>query len=80
MQTTGAKELTVLIYILCKKVAVDPNCGCKTCKFCLDGKYHFCRKNMAVGVKKDGGFARYCVGEFKILPFLEFQTTVHAPL
>ena len=26
---------------------------------------------MAVGVKKDGGFARYCVGEFKILPFLE---------
>ena len=46
------------------KVAVDPNSGCKTCKFCLDGKYHFCRKNMAVGVKKDGGFARYCVGKF----------------
>lgn len=35
--------------------------GCKRCQVCLNGKYHFCRRNQAVGVKRDGGFARYCV-------------------
>ena len=58
------------------RVAVDPNCGCKTCKFCLDGKYHFCRKNMAVGVKRDGGFARYCVGEYKIILVLSLLESI----
>ena len=42
------------------KVAIDPNSGCMKCSFCLTGKYHFCRGNIPIGVKRDGGFARYC--------------------
>ena len=49
------------------KVAVDPNSDCQSCKFCLSGKYHYCRKNAAVGVKRDGGFARYCVVPQKLV-------------
>ena len=35
--------------------------GCRKCQTCLNGKYHFCRKNFAVGVKRDGGFARHAI-------------------
>ena len=31
------------------------------CNFCLTGKYHFCRGNIPIGVKRDGGFARFCI-------------------
>ena len=47
------------------------------CSFCLTGKYHFCRGNIPIGVKRDGGFARYCkvpLAQVHILPpFVSLQ-------
>ena len=45
--------------------------GCMKCSFCLTGKYHFCRGNIPIGVKRDGGFARYCkvpLAQVHVLP------------
>ena len=59
------------------KVAIDPNAGCKKCQTCLAGKYHFCRRNMAVGVKRDGGFARYCSLPSEQVHELPAQVRIH---
>lgn len=41
-------------------VAVAPNMGCGTCKFCTAGKVHLCEDFFqAPGINIDGGFAEY---------------------
>ena len=38
--------------------------GCKHCKFCLDGNYHFCQNGSlrtTIGIGRNGSFARFCV-------------------
>ena len=43
------------------RVAIDPNRTCGSCKWCLDGKAHFCENMIGTGTTSDGGFAEYCV-------------------
>ena len=38
--------------------------GCKTCKVCLDGNYHFCQKGSlrtTIGIGRNGSFAKFCI-------------------
>ena len=52
------------------------NSGCRKCHVCLKGKYHFCRKNFAVGVKrgeqrsilKGKHFYTYILSSFQQIP------------
>ncbi|RZC35825.1 D-arabinitol dehydrogenase 1 [Asbolus verrucosus] len=46
------------------KVSVDPNNGCKCCKFCHSGNPHFCKTggiNNTIGIYRDGGWANYAL-------------------
>lgn len=43
------------------RVAIDPNCTCGHCHWCLSGKAHFCENMIGTGTTSDGGFAEYCV-------------------
>lgn len=39
-------------------VAIDPNIYCGRCRFCRNGQKQFCQHLSAIGVNRDGGFAR----------------------
>lgn len=41
------------------RVAVAPNVGCGTCRYCRGGLTHLCAQNQAFGIVRDGGFAEY---------------------
>ena len=42
------------------RVTCDPNTWCGTCDQCLRGRVNLCKKNIATGIHRDGGFAEYC--------------------
>ena len=42
-------------------VSIDPNIYCGECRFCREGRPQLCTRLEAIGVTRDGGFARYCV-------------------
>ncbi|WP_320121762.1 alcohol dehydrogenase catalytic domain-containing protein [uncultured Sphaerochaeta sp.] len=42
-------------------VCCYPVLSCRKCDFCLQGKYHFCKKIGYIGTSLDGGFAEYTV-------------------
>jgi threonine dehydrogenase-like Zn-dependent dehydrogenase len=41
------------------RVAVAPNVGCGTCRYCRKGYTHLCARNEPFGIGRDGGFAEY---------------------
>jgi D-arabinitol dehydrogenase (NADP+) len=41
------------------RVTADPNLPCNTCEFCKGGQFNQCLNLQAVGVTRDGAFARY---------------------
>lgn len=41
------------------RVTADPNLPCNTCDFCKRGQYNQCLNLQAIGVTRDGAFARY---------------------
>ncbi len=41
------------------RVTADPNLPCNTCEFCARGQFNQCLTLGAVGVTRDGGFAKY---------------------
>lgn len=43
------------------RVAVDPNCTCGQCYYCLSGKPHFCENMTCYGTVSNGGFAEKCM-------------------
>lgn len=46
------------------RIGVDPNRGCFACEFCSRGNPHYCRNRDtcgAIGVARDGAFARFAV-------------------
>jgi len=47
------------------KVCVDPNSCCGECIWAKERKPNFCENNKAVGVKKHGGWANFCVVPLK---------------
>jgi L-iditol 2-dehydrogenase len=42
-----------------QRVAVGPNVGCGTCRYCRMGKTHLCPDYDAFGISRDGAFAEY---------------------
>ena len=42
-----------------QRVAVGPNVGCGTCRYCRMGKTHLCPDYEAFGISRDGAFAEY---------------------
>jgi len=44
-----------------ESVCVDPNHCCGQCDWAKERKPQFCEKNQAIGVKRHGGWAQYCV-------------------
>ena len=42
------------------RVCVDPNQLCGSCRWCLEGKGHFCEHMVGIGTTVHGGFAQYC--------------------
>ncbi|XP_078597270.1 uncharacterized protein LOC144873600 [Branchiostoma floridae x Branchiostoma japonicum] len=46
------------------RVCVDPNKGCAGCRYCASGTPNYCSTGLTtytVGLRKNGGFANYCV-------------------
>lgn len=43
------------------RVAVAPNYGCGTCDSCISGNTQTCKEFQALGIQKNGAFARYVV-------------------
>jgi Threonine dehydrogenase and related Zn-dependent dehydrogenases len=43
------------------RVAVDPNCTCGQCYYCLNGMPHFCEHMTCYGTVSYGGFAEKCI-------------------
>ena len=43
------------------RVAIDPNCTCGQCYYCLNGKPHFCEDMTCYGTVSYGGFAEKCI-------------------
>jgi len=41
------------------RVAVDPNCSCDTCFYCLRAQPHLCENLKTRNIKSNGGFADY---------------------
>ncbi len=41
------------------RVTADPNLPCNTCEFCKRGQFNQCLNLQAIGVTRDGAFARY---------------------
>jgi D-arabinitol dehydrogenase (NADP+) len=44
-----------------ERVTADPNLPCNACEFCKRGQFNQCLNLQAVGVTRDGAFARYLV-------------------
>jgi len=42
-----------------QRVAVGPNVGCGTCRYCRMGKTHLCPDYEAFGISRDGAFGQY---------------------
>ncbi|MDJ0631402.1 MAG: zinc-dependent alcohol dehydrogenase family protein [Rhodobacter sp.] len=42
------------------RVTCDPNTWCGTCDQCQRGRVNLCKRNVATGIHRDGGFAEYC--------------------
>lgn len=40
------------------RIACDPNIACGACDQCLRGRVNLCARNIAIGIHRDGGFAR----------------------
>ncbi|MGD9495601.1 MAG: alcohol dehydrogenase catalytic domain-containing protein [Armatimonadota bacterium] len=43
-----------------RRVAVNPNMPCRSCRPCRRGLIHLCENSQAVGVTRPGGFAELC--------------------
>jgi L-iditol 2-dehydrogenase len=43
------------------RVTCDPNIACGACDQCLRGRVNLCRRNVAIGIHRDGGFAEMAV-------------------
>lgn len=53
------------------RVAVDPNCSCDTCFYCLRAQPHLCENLKTRNIKSNGGFADYVLaaaGAVHLLP------------
>ncbi|MGI9366518.1 MAG: alcohol dehydrogenase catalytic domain-containing protein [Rhizobiaceae bacterium] len=42
------------------RVTCDPNNWCGDCDQCRRGRVNLCHRNVATGIGRDGGFAKYC--------------------
>ena len=42
------------------RVTCDPNNWCGDCDQCRRGRVNLCKRNVATGIGRDGGFAEYC--------------------
>jgi 2-desacetyl-2-hydroxyethyl bacteriochlorophyllide A dehydrogenase len=49
------------------RVAVNPNCECEECYYCLKGLPHLCENLKRSGIKSNGGLAEYCLVSEKIV-------------
>jgi L-iditol 2-dehydrogenase len=43
------------------RITCDPNIACGACDQCLRGRVNLCRRNVAIGIHRDGGFADMAV-------------------
>ncbi|MBI2299350.1 MAG: zinc-dependent alcohol dehydrogenase family protein [Armatimonadetes bacterium] len=41
-------------------VVVNPNCPCRRCRYCSQGRFNLCEAMTACGVTYNGGFAEWC--------------------
>ena len=66
------------------RVVVAPALACGVCRYCRLGRPNQCEHGDAIGIFRDGGFARYSVvperGVFKISPNLPADEAVYAEL
>ena len=66
------------------RVIVAPSLFCGTCPYCRLGRTNQCEKGDALGIFRDGGFARYSVAPeralFKIAPDLPADEAVYGEL
>ena len=62
VEEVGAKVKDIKIG---DRVAVDPNDTCGNCYYCKNGLAHFCQNMKGYGTTTDGGFAQYCVVNYK---------------
>ncbi|HEX7004320.1 MAG TPA: zinc-dependent alcohol dehydrogenase family protein [Trueperaceae bacterium] len=61
------------------RVTVDPNVACLTCDECLRGAFNQCVDLQAIGVTRDGAFARYLVApERSVYPIGDLSFEVAA--